>query len=106
MIIVTGTATASRETLAEMIRISLEHVRRSRTEEGCISHNVHIDCENPMRLMFFEQWADEETLRKHFALPESRKFARLLRELAVPATDIPDRVPDRMDVYDATKVRV
>jgi len=63
MIIVTGTATASRETLAEMIRISLEHVRRSRTEEGCISHNVHIDCENPMRLMFFEQWADEETLR-------------------------------------------
>jgi len=57
-------------------------------------------------LTFFEQWANEETLRRHFAVPETRKFARLLRELAVPAANIPVRMPDRVDVYDATKARV
>jgi quinol monooxygenase YgiN len=101
MIIVTGSATASPDTLGEMTRISLEHVRRSRTEEGCISHNVHIDCENPMRLMFCERWANAEALRKHFAVAESRAFARRLRELSSPGV-----IHDRMDVYEATKVRV
>ena len=101
MIVVTGAAIASPETLAEMTRISLEHVRRSRTEEGCISHNVHIDCENPLRLMFFEQWEDAEALRNHFALPEARAFARRLRELSAPAA-----APDRMGVYDAAKIRI
>jgi quinol monooxygenase YgiN len=100
MIIVTGTATASPETLAEMTAISFEHVRRSRTEEGCISHNVHIDCENPMRLMFFEQWTDADALKKHFMVAESRAFARRLRELSAPDSG------DRMDVYEVAKVRV
>lgn len=100
MIIVTGTATASPDTFAEMTAISLEHVRRSRGEQGCISHNVHIDCENPLRLMFFELWADVEALRKHFTEPESRTFARRLRDLSAP------NGADRMDVYDGFKVRV
>jgi quinol monooxygenase YgiN len=100
MIIVTGTATASPDTLAEMTRISLDHVRRSRDEEGCISHNVHVDCENPLRLMFFEQWADANALRKHFEVPESRTFARRIRELSVAGSG------DRMGVFDATKVKV
>jgi quinol monooxygenase YgiN len=102
MIIVTGTATASPETLAEMTRISLEHVRRSRAEEGCVSHDVHVDCENPMRLMFFERWADAEALRKHFARPESRAFARRLRALAAGTGE----TRDRMDVYEAAKIKV
>ena len=102
MIIVTGTATASPDTLAEMMRISLEHVRRSRTEPGCISHNVHIDAENPLRLMFFEQWADADALRKHFTVPESRAFARRIRELGAPT----EGTPDRMDIYEAAKVKI
>lgn len=102
MIVVTGTATASPETLAEMMRISLEHVRRSRVEDGCISHNVHVDCENPLRLMFFETWRDTDAIHKHFAVPESRAFARRLRELSVSKSES----GDRMDVYEAAKIRV
>ena len=86
MIIVTGTATASRETLAEMIRISLEHVRRSRTEPGCISHAVYVDGEEPLRLFFFERWADRAALQAHFEVPASAKFIAALRELAAHAT--------------------
>jgi quinol monooxygenase YgiN len=51
--------------------------------------------------MFFEQWADAEALRNHFALPEARAFARRLRELSAPAA-----APDRMGVYDAAKIRI
>ena len=78
MIVVTGSVTARQETFEEARRLSLEHVHRSRTEPGCISHAVHIDCENPLRLVFIEQWADRAALAAHFAVPASRNFVRAL----------------------------
>ena len=82
MIVVTGHATASPDTFDEMRRISLEHVHRSRAEPRCLEHGVYVDAENPLRLHFFERWADEAALRAHFAVPESRAFAKRLRALA------------------------
>jgi quinol monooxygenase YgiN len=35
-------------------------------EPGCISHAVHVDCENPLRLVFIEQWTDRAALLAHF----------------------------------------
>ncbi len=46
---------------------------------GCISHDVHVDCQNPMRLFFVEQWADEAALRTHFAVEGSKAFVRSLK---------------------------
>ena len=96
MIVVTGSVTARPDTFEEVRRLSLEHVHRSRTEPGCISHAVHVDCENPLRLVFFEQWADRTALLAHFAVPASRHFVRALQPLAAAATS--------MEMYDATKV--
>lgn len=96
MIIVTGSVTATPETFDEVRRISLEHVHRSRTEPGCISHAVHVDCETPLRLVFFEQWADRAALLAHFAVPASRDFVRALQSLAAAATTI--------EIYDSTAV--
>jgi len=96
MIVVTGSVTARPETFEEVRRLSLEHVHRSRTEPGCISHAVHVDCENPLRLVFFEQWADRAALLAHFAVPASRHFVRALQPLAAAATS--------MEMFDATKV--
>ena len=76
MIVVTGSVTARQDSFEEVRGLSPEHVQRSRTEPGCISHAVHIDCENPMRLVFFEQWADRAALLTHFAVPASREFVR------------------------------
>ena len=76
MIVVTGDAVAKPETFDEVRRLSLEHVHRSRSEPGCISHAVHIDCENPLRLVFVEQWADKQALMAHFQVPASRAFDR------------------------------
>lgn len=94
MILVTGSVVARPETLDEIRRLSLDHVHRSRTEPGCISHAVHVDCDNPLRLVFIEQWADRDALLAHFAVPASREFVRALRPLAAAATSI--------EIYDAT----
>jgi quinol monooxygenase YgiN len=94
MILVTGSVVARPETLDEVRRLSLDHVHRSRTEPGCISHAVHVDCDNPLRLVFIEQWADRDALLAHFAVPASREFVRALRPLAAAATSI--------EIYDAT----
>jgi quinol monooxygenase YgiN len=96
MIVVTGSITARQDSLDEVTRRSLEHVHRSRQEPGCISHAVHVDCENPLRLVFFEQWADRSALLAHFAVPASREFVSALRPLAAAAATL--------ELYDATRL--
>jgi quinol monooxygenase YgiN len=83
MILVTGSIVARQDSFGEVLRLSLEHVERSRREGGCISHAVHVDAQNAQRLFFFEQWADEAALRAHFAVPATREFVKSLRELIV-----------------------
>jgi quinol monooxygenase YgiN len=78
MILVTGSILAREDSFDEVLRLSLEHVARSRKEPGCISHDVHVDCQNPRRLFFFERWADEPALQAHFAVPASREFVKSL----------------------------
>jgi quinol monooxygenase YgiN len=96
MIVVTGSVTARQDSFDEVRKLSLEHVHRSRGEPGCISHAVHVDCENPLRLVFFEQWSDRAALLAHFAVAASRDFVRSLQSLAAAATTI--------ELYDATRL--
>jgi quinol monooxygenase YgiN len=98
MILVAGQVIAAPDTLDEMLRISLEHVHRSRGEAGCLEHGVYFDAENPLKLHFFERWTDEAALRAHFAVPESRAFAKRLRALAADA--------GAMHIYNASDVRL
>ena len=83
MIVVTGSVLAKADTFDEVLKLSREHVARSRLEPGCISHAVHVDCENPLRLFFFEQWADAPALQAHFAVPATRGFVKALRDIIV-----------------------
>jgi quinol monooxygenase YgiN len=93
VIIVTGSVKARPDTLDELLRISLEHVHRSRLEPGCLLHTVHHDVESPHRLVFLEHWSDRDALDAHFHVPESAAFAKALGVLAAE--------PPRIDVYDA-----
>jgi quinol monooxygenase YgiN len=81
MIVVLGSVLARPEALDELRRISLEHVHRSRAEPGCISHAVHADAENPLRLVFVEKWKDAAALAAHFRVAESIAFAGQARAL-------------------------
>lgn len=81
MIIVLGSATAKQGQEEAVRALSLSHVQRSRTESGCIAHNVSVDCENPSRFVFVEYWQDMPALQAHFALKDSQAFVRQLTPL-------------------------
>jgi quinol monooxygenase YgiN len=98
MILVLGSVLVKEGGVAEALALSQEHVGRSRAEPGCIAHAVHIDAENPSRLVFVEQWSSEAALWDHFKVPASRAFARALAGLATEAPG--------MSVYSATSVQL
>ncbi|HEU5295987.1 MAG TPA: putative quinol monooxygenase [Burkholderiaceae bacterium] len=98
MILVVGSVAVQEGQLAEALALSQAHVARSRSEPGCLLHGVHQDTENPNHLVFIEKWADQESLRKHFNVPDSRAFAKALSRLAVEAP--------ALEVYDGAPVRV
>jgi len=97
MIIVTGSAVVPAEAAADALRISLEHVHRSRLEPGCLLHSVHHDAEHANRLVFLEHWADIDALRAHFAVPESRAFSKALAAMAEQSS---------IEIYEADAIRV
>src|SRR6266852_6140784 len=82
MIIVTGSVRARPDTLDDVLTISLEHVRRSRTEPGCLLHSVHQNVEDPFVVVFLEHWEDRDALSAHFAQPGSRAFVATVNALA------------------------
>ncbi|WP_262695496.1 putative quinol monooxygenase [Kordiimonas aquimaris] len=88
MVIVVGSVITTPDTHDEMLGMSLEHCARSRAEPGCIAHNVHVDCENPAKLVFVEYWADIAALKTHFGVPESQAFASALTTLAAGPPDM------------------
>ena len=98
MILVTGGFIAKDGCLVEALSLSVEHVRRSRLEPGCLAHAVHQDAENPARLVFVEQWADRAALSAHFAVPASRAFVKAIGGLAIAQPEI--------SIYEAVPVRL
>ena len=98
MIIVTGSVTARADTLAALQAASLDHVHRSRAEDGCLLHSVHADCESPLRLFFYEEWRDLAALIVHGQQPGSHMFLAAVRELAATTEPIA--------VWEATRVEV
>jgi len=98
MIIVIGSILARAHGLDQLIALSLEHVRRSRSEPGCLAHAVHRDVENPLRLVFVEEWSDRAALAAHFAVPGSLSFVAGVRALAAE--------PPQIRVYEAAPVKV
>jgi quinol monooxygenase YgiN len=93
MIVVTGSAIIQRDSFEDARRLSIAHTQRSRAEPGCISHDVHVDCENPLRLVFVERWTDRDALLRHFAVPASRQFIKELSAFLVE--------PAAIEIYDA-----
>ena len=88
MLVVTGTVTARPDTFTQLREAALAHVARSRTEPGCLKHSVHVDCEDPLKLFFYEEWADRAALDTHFAQSGSHAFMAAVRELSATSTRV------------------
>ncbi|MEO8807689.1 MAG: putative quinol monooxygenase [Burkholderiaceae bacterium] len=98
MILVHGSVVARADCFDDALALSQQHVVRSRAEPGCIAHAVHRDTENPRRLVFVEQWADQAALWDHFKLQDSRAFAKALAALAAEAPE--------MSLYETTRLEI
>jgi quinol monooxygenase YgiN len=98
MILITGSIVARADTFDALLKESLVHVHRSRGEPGCIAHDVHVDCEHPLRLVFVEKWRDKAAVASHFKVKASADFVRSARTLAA--------VPPVIEIFDTTKVEM
>jgi len=98
VILITGSILARHETFEEIKRLSLAHVHRSRAEDGCLHHAVHVDAENPLRLVFVERWRDRAAVAKHFADKDARNFVKTARSLAAE--------PPQMALYEGAEIGV
>jgi quinol monooxygenase YgiN len=96
MILVLGHVVARPEHFDEVLKLSQQHVERSRAEPGCIAHAVHRDTENPLRLVFVEKWSDMAALQVHFRMPASREFGKALAMLASE--------PPELELFDTTAI--
>jgi len=97
MILITGSIVATAATVDEIRAQSLAHVHRSRTEDGCLHHAVHVDAENPLRLVFVEHWRDKAAVLKHFADPGARGFVAAVRKLGGTST---------IEIFEASEIGV
>jgi quinol monooxygenase YgiN len=98
MIIVLGSIVARPDTFDEIQRLGIEHTRRSRGEPGCVSHDIHVDCESPLRITFVEKWADGATLGAHFRVKESIGFVARARELSAS--------PPTIEIFTASAAKI
>jgi quinol monooxygenase YgiN len=53
----------------------------ARTEDGCISYDLHVDASNPARFVTVERWASQEALDAHFVSPAMAEAMTSLTEL-------------------------
>jgi quinol monooxygenase YgiN len=88
VLIVTGSVQVRPDSFDRVLALSIAHVRRSRQEPGCLAHAVHRDCEDALRLVFVEHWADAEALRAHFRVPASGAFVQEVSALAASPPEI------------------
>jgi quinol monooxygenase YgiN len=98
MIIVIGNILARVDSLDELLNLSRQHAERSRAESGCLAHAVYQDAENPLCLVFVEEWSNREALAAHFAVPASRDFVKAASTLAAQ--------PPKINIYDATPTQI
>lgn len=88
MLIVLGSVLAHSDSFEEMLLQSQQHVERSRAEPGCLAHAVHVDLEDPLRMVFVERWADWAALSAHFRVPASVAFAKSMASLGARAPEM------------------
>ena len=96
MILITGAILARPGSFDELRQLCVAHSVRSRTEDGCLHHAVHVDAENPLRLVFVELWRDRQAVAAHFADKDARAFVKAARALAADTT--------RMAIYEGRDI--
>jgi len=72
----------------ELYRVLAALVPLTRTEDGCISYDLHQAQEDPALFFFYENWRSKKDLDDHFATPYLQAFLGKAPELLAEPPDI------------------
>lgn len=96
MIIVTGVAEVSPDSV-DVIRDAARIMAvKSREESGCHAYAFYEDIEQPGRFRIYEEWETADALRAHFATPHMAEFNKALGSVSLLKLEIEqfERGPD------------
>ena len=73
-----------------------EHVRRellaliapSRSEEACLTYDLHQSADDKSLFMFYENWTSQEALDKHLSMPYLDAFDEKTEEMLAEAVEV------------------
>ena len=77
MIYVVATLTVKPETRAEFIAGATACIRETRKEPGNIAYDLHESVTDPAKMVFVEQWENEEALVPHRSAEHMKAFGRI-----------------------------
>ena len=77
MIYVVATLTVKPETRAEFIAAATACIKETRKEPGNIAYDLHESVTDPSKMVFVEQWENEEALVPHRAAEHMKTFGRV-----------------------------
>jgi quinol monooxygenase YgiN len=80
MILVIGRVSCESGQREELVALMKRMQENSGGEEGCLRYGFFSAVEDPLSFVAVEEWADRESLDRHFAQPHLLEFARGLHE--------------------------
>ena len=81
----TATLHAKPEKRAELLKLLMSFVGKSRSEQGCVDYHFHVNLDDPNMFYFYENWAERADFDRHIALDYQKDwFAKQGAYLAKP----------------------
>jgi quinol monooxygenase YgiN len=86
MLVVIAHVSAKPGTQDEVRDVLSSLVEPSRTHDGCVQYDIHVDPDDDCHFVFYEQWASKEKLDQHLANAAFGELAKPLERLAPETT--------------------
>jgi quinol monooxygenase YgiN len=87
VLVVIAHVSAKRGTQDEVREVLSSLVKPSRTHDGCVQYDVHVDPDDDCHFVFYERWESKEKLDQHLANAAFGELTKPLERLA-PDTDL------------------
>jgi len=88
MIVVVGRVRTDADKRDSLVRVGQAVAEASRAESGCISYRLYEDTEVENDFVFVEEWADEESLQRHFGTAHIAEFMGAILATIVSAPQV------------------
>jgi quinol monooxygenase YgiN len=98
VIYVVATLTVKPETRAEFIAAATACIKETRKEPGNIAYDLHESVTDPSKMVFVEQWENDEALVPHRAAEHMKAFGRVAVKCMAAPPKIEIITPAKVDV--------